>query len=403
MACGQFSIGLESPINQEDSTGANTQIIEKPDSSLVDFPDSDTDSVLEGASLYWSEAVDTRFGIRFAVPCYWQVLIPSPEQDPTGYGGFPVSNFTQDYLAGLGPKSTEVLWANGGMKVDFGYIRADQYGLSDSASMEALLTAMYPEEKPEYSPTDMLSANFKTINGQPAYEITESSIEFETVGTYYMFQVSPGLFFTFRPYPHDAVYHPDIQAILYSIAISPDTSVDFPDIFPANPPTGMQAPCMKSITDSISVDEGRYIEGYSCETPSPESLDWLVCNLQDAIRSRNLSAMLNKMANPFAIGYWLSEWTSNTPEYSIDMIQRHFLPEDTSGIVFTNDRTQFPDLSGFTPHSPEEMMGPDTNVVEVIFTNGWFENQSAFLFLAQDETGNYYWAGLLIGRFDHKP
>ena len=156
---------------------------------------------------------------------------------------------------------------------------------------------------------------------------------------------------------------------------------------------------MKDAGGSASIDDGSGDTEYTCDAPAPESLDWLVCNLQDAIRSRNLSPMVSKMSNPFPIGYWLSEWTSNTPEYSIDMIQKHFLPVDTSGIVFTTDRTQFPDLSGFTLRAPEEMMGPDTNVIEVIFSGGWGEgkDQGAFLFLAQDETGNYYWAGLLIG------
>lgn len=403
LACGQFSIGLESPTQEQGPAPANVQTIEKPDSGLVDLPAPETDSVSEGGSLYWSEAVDDRFGVRFAVPCFWQVLVPPSEQDPSGYGSFPINNFTQEYIDSLGPKRGGLVWEQGGMKIDIGYLKAEQYGLTSAASMEELVAAMYPADKPLYSAADLLSAEPKTINGQSALEITTSSKEFETISTYYLFQVSPGLFLTFNPYPSEALSHPDIQGILNSIALTPSIEVNVPDIFPANPPAGMEAPCMKAITESLSIDEGQDVEGYSCESPSPESLDWLVCKLQFAIRSRNLSTMLSNMANPFPIGYWLSEWTSNTPEYSIDMIQRHFLPADTSGLIFTTDRTQFPDLSGFTPLTPEEMMGPDTNVVEVIFTSGWFENQSAFLFLAQDETGNYYWAGILIGRLDYKP
>jgi hypothetical protein len=158
---------------------------------------------------------------------------------------------------------------------------------------------------------------------------------------------------------------------------------------------------MKAITESISGDEGRYIEGYDCDGSSPESLDWLVCNLQDAIRSRNLAAITNRMADPFMLGYWQSEKTYQTPDYVISIMQTKFLPENTSGITFTNDRNKFPNLYGA---SPEEMLGLDVNIVEVIFSGGWGEgkDQGVLLFLAMDESGNYHWAGMIVG-FSYTP
>jgi len=51
------------------------------------------------------------------------------------------------------------------------------------------------------------------------------------------------------------------------------------------------------------------------------NLDLFTCSIRDSIRSGDLSPLLDSMANPFAFGYWGSEWTSKTPQMAIAEMQ----------------------------------------------------------------------------------
>ncbi len=138
---------------------------------------------------------------------------------------------------------------------------------------------------------------------------------------------------------------------------------------------------------------------------SPGSVEWVACNLQDALRSRNTSAMLGSMEDPFIIGYWLSEGVLYTPQDFLNYLPELYNfndPDYTPRLTFTTDRSQFPDLPS---SNLEGNFGPDVNVVEVIYSQGWGieGDQEALIYLSEDSAGNFKWHGMLYGKFDYSP
>jgi len=100
------------------------------------------------------------------------------------------------------------------------------------------------------------------------------------------------------------------------------------------------------------------------------------------------------MTNPFTIGYWQSEGRKGSPAEITGELDQYRLPADTSGLTFTVDRGQFPDLYGMPP---ENMFGPDLNVVLVIFSQGWGQDgqDESILLIAENANGEYYWYGMI--------
>lgn len=130
-------------------------------------------------------------------------------------------------------------------------------------------------------------------------------------------------------------------------------------------------------------------------------LEWVVCNVRDSLRSGNLAALPSFMVDPFALGYWRSEWTARAPDEVIRELQYDRLPVDKSRLVFTADPAQFPDLDG---QPLEGMLGPDVKIARVIYSQGWGQDRAgaALLFFSETSPGEYELAGLLLsnGHFD---
>ena len=132
---------------------------------------------------------------------------------------------------------------------------------------------------------------------------------------------------------------------------------------------------------------------------TPESM---ACNIQESLRSRNISALLGHMEDPFIIGYWLSEGVYYAPQDFLNHLPQLYNfndPDYTPRLTFTTDRGQFPELDG---RPLEGRYGPDVNVVEVIFSRGWGEegDQEVLIFIAQDSAGDFKWHGILSGDLD---
>jgi hypothetical protein len=70
-------------------------------------------------------------------------------------------------------------------------------------------------------------------------------------------------------------------------------------------------------------------------------------------------------------------------------------------MAFTTVPGQFPPLAG---QSAAELLGPDHNIVLVIYSEGWgLDGQgAALLFIAQNQAGRYYLPGMVYssGHFD---
>lgn len=147
------------------------------------------------------------------------------------------------------------------------------------------------------------------------------------------------------------------------------------------------------------------LQSLECGAGSPGAtqgtVEAIACNIQDGLRSRNISALLGYMSDPFIIGYWQSEGVEYAPTEFLDYLPQLYNFNDpgyTPRLSFTTDRNQFPDLQGMPV---EGVFGPDLNVVEVIYSQGWGTDgeSSALIYLTQDSAGDYKWHSMLYGNF----
>jgi hypothetical protein len=132
-----------------------------------------------------------------------------------------------------------------------------------------------------------------------------------------------------------------------------------------------------------------------CLADGEESALWAACNIIDGIRSRNLSALHNLMADPFVIGYWASEGREDNPAGITNELAQYRLPADASiPMTFTANRALFPPLAG---QPPEDLFGPNVNVVLVIYSEGWGPDGqgAALLHIAQNQAGAFNWHGMV--------
>ena len=148
------------------------------------------------------------------------------------------------------------------------------------------------------------------------------------------------------------------------------------------------------------------LQSLDCGPGSPGastgSVEWLACNIQDALRSRNTAALLYSIEDPFTIGYWLSEGVQYSPRDFLDLLPQLYNYNDADYIprlTFTTDRAQFPEMDG---RPLEGRFGPDVNVVEIIYSRGWGAegDLEALLYLSQDPAGDYKWHSMLTGDLD---
>lgn len=147
-------------------------------------------------------------------------------------------------------------------------------------------------------------------------------------------------------------------------------------------------------TDTIeplpSTEEGRL----ECSQFGIDDLVSIACNIQDSFISRNISPLLSYMPPEFAIGYWLSEWTTVTPEYALDSFQQYWLPPNPEQMTFTTDPERFPDIG----RPIETMLGPDDEVALVIYSEGWNEDGkgAVIIFITGNETAGYQFRAILV-------
>jgi hypothetical protein len=101
-------------------------------------------------------------------------------------------------------------------------------------------------------------------------------------------------------------------------------------------------------------------------------------------------------------------WCKNIGLHWIDAITRSILsrsagklpdlynfndPDYSPRLTFTTDRSQFPALDGI---QPEAMFGPDVNIIQVIYSQGWGQDGQggALIFITGDPDGGYTWYGM---------
>ena len=155
---------------------------------------------IEEGNVYWSLVIDGRTGVSFAIPCFWIADIPTPEQDPSGLGSFSISNFTQEWVIGLGDKAQDLVWEKGGLKIDVGYQQYTAWNLASDAELEELAAAMYPAGE-EMSSDELIATEAVDVNGQPGIELTVRNPGTEVESSFYLLKLDPEYALSFSVYP----------------------------------------------------------------------------------------------------------------------------------------------------------------------------------------------------------
>jgi hypothetical protein len=130
-----------------------------------------------------------------------------------------------------------------------------------------------------------------------------------------------------------------------------------------------------------------------CAVPEEGTVSWVACNVLDGLRSRNTAALLSFMTEPFALGFWESEWQPLSPDEAVARIGT-LLPADTSiDMPYTTDRAALPPLGG---SAPEQLLTTVDTVALVIYSRGWgTDGSGAALLYFTERAGAYAWGGLL--------
>ena len=184
---------------------------------------------LRSNSLGWVEMQDPHFGLRFGVPCFWNVDFP--EKYGTGQA-YSIQNYSLQYALSFPPDVND-MWDRGGIKIDMVIIKR----LHPSISMRAYVTG----SRSEADDYRLVAIEELVINNQEALFVTTESSTFGT-GHYYLLTLSDEAFLIFSPSP-GSHQNSDVQAILHSISFDPQVDIALPDFAPGAPLDGVVNDC----------------------------------------------------------------------------------------------------------------------------------------------------------------
>jgi hypothetical protein len=225
---GQLSLeksGLEPELKLRLAEGLPEQVLE----ALI-LPENPE----EIGSGSWMVYEDEQYGVRFAVPCFWEVRFP--DQYHSSGTAYPVRNYTEEFVMSQGKRP---VWEVGGIKINLNFNSGENWDLPQNAGFGDYLNANYDG----LSNSELLSAEEVHINGQKGLLVTGKGTF--GVSSYYLFNVGGNLFLTFAVQPASALEDPDVQGILHSLAISEDAEVAVPDLVPSDPPQGGTPACLE--------------------------------------------------------------------------------------------------------------------------------------------------------------
>jgi hypothetical protein len=333
-------------------------------------------------SLFWSEARDDRTGLRFAVPCFWEVNLP--DLDPGGLSAFSIRNYNEEFV--LAHPRGHISEDEGAIKIDMAYFKPSTLDVPSDVSLEAFAQALTNDEFSE-----LLGTEEVLVNNQQALLVTNRDKRDDSTYQYHLFGLSNDLILIFSVWPQSTLHSPDIQGVLDSIATAPEVGVHIPQFIPGDPPLGVPAPCFKGFdTTSNRTDLSGTL---SCQDIEADSAEALACDIQAALLSRDMQTLASLMRDPFTIGYWGSEGRWASPMDMVNELSRSRLPADASGLTFTTDRNNFPPLHGMPP---ERMFGPDVDVALIVYSEGWGgEGQGAALLYIVRDGMAYRWDSMV--------
>ena len=384
-ACGQLAIGIESPTPAAaDAATATLPAVEAQASETPAPSETPEPAPTNEPSPYWVKVTDAQYGVQFAVPCSWLVNFPEGYGPGAGAQSYAITNYPDTYA--LEFLRGEGIWEAGGIKIDMNFMDVATWGIAPGASLIDFTNGLYANSEE----IRLVSTEELLVNGQAALLVTTESIFGR--GQFYLMAVNESIYLVFAPNP-EAASNPDVLAILNSIAITPDTVVQIPQVTPGAPPAGLSATCLEA-PGAANEFQPAALE-LDCQEIAENSVDWVACNVQDSIRSRNTAALLSYMVDPFSVGYWRSEGVTMAPDALLNLLQATLLPADPSiPMSFTNLRGLFPRLDGLDPAS---LVGSQVKVVEIIYSKGWGADRQgeALLYISQNSSGEFKFTNLI--------
>lgn len=183
----------------------------------------------EAASTLWAEYRHPEYGFGFAMPCFW-------------LSDFSTLRSYDDLFAM--DNSIRGQWADGQapqgvIKIDVGVWDYANYGIEPGTSLEEALPVLRDE-----SNQPLLSLEPVTVGAHDGWFMQTgdfaNSWDDEEVHKTYLFQLSPERWLLFSVLPVGQLDHPDVQAMLDSLVLSPDQEIVRPAFDPAGPVEGRE-------------------------------------------------------------------------------------------------------------------------------------------------------------------
>lgn len=192
--------------------------------------------------------------------------------------------------------------------------------------------------------------------------------------------------------------------LLFSLLIgcTPDGAIDEPTVQPtliveSVTPEPMDSPTEPAPTEAPSLPATPTATA-PATSPSSASLDDFVGVLTQAIATRDFATMQTLMADPFSVGYWLSEGVSYSPAEAAQLLETSLLP-DGSQVTWADPGMDLASLLQGQP--PASFLGPDRQVAAALLSYGWGEDGSAeaIQFITQQPDGTFRWELMLYSGF----
>jgi len=232
-ACGTLQMGIEhtaTPTTMTTSTEPiistatprPTETVEAPTPTLTSTPVPEAT-----ASPLWTEYRSPRYGYGLALPCFW-VIYPGTDH-PT------IMSYDEAFLQthSIRGQWLNNEWPDRAIKIDVWVSEAIDPSLSLAEAASQSLNA---------ENTYVHAAQEVTIGSRPAV-LAELRDRNDASVSYLIpvFRLSPGRLLFFSVLPRQALSSSDVQAILGSLALSPDQEIVIPSVPPEPPVEGREA------------------------------------------------------------------------------------------------------------------------------------------------------------------
>jgi len=165
---------------------------------------------------------------------------------------------------------------------------------------------------------------------------------------------------------------------------------------PVAPTTAATAPAMPTAAATPTTASTLAATVEATAAPAA-SLDEFINQLKLAVVARDFTALQGMMADPFAVGYWMSEGVSMSPAEAAAQLG-NLLPTDAQIVWADPGLDLAPMLQG---QPPATFLGPNREVAAALLSYGWGQDAGgeAIQFITQRPDGSYQWELMLYSGF----